>query len=83
MTEQLALDERFRDGRAVHRHEGPFGAWAHLMNCPGQDFFSCAAFAFDQYRHVALSHLVGGLEHRFHRGTAGDQVLELESVCQL
>jgi hypothetical protein len=50
--EQLALQELFRDGRAVQRQEGSLGAGAVLVDGAGDQLLAGAALAGDEYRHV-------------------------------
>ena len=48
VAEQLCLDQRFRDGRAVDGHEGPAAPRPAVVAGPGEDFLADARFALDE-----------------------------------
>ena len=48
MPEEFALEQRFRDRRAIHRHERLIFSQADLMNRAGNEFFARAGFAENQ-----------------------------------
>src|SRR3546814_15681616 len=52
MAEELALQQVFRDGRAVDRDEGTLGARAELVQRAGEQLLSSSAFADDEDRDV-------------------------------
>ena len=53
MTEELALDQAFRDRAAVDGDERPVGAHALGVNGTRRDFFAGAALAFEKHGDVA------------------------------
>ena len=65
MPEQLAFDEFFGDGGAVHRDHGRIGAPAPGVQGAGGEFLARAVFPGEQYPHVR-------------GGDAGQQFLEFE-----
>ncbi len=56
ITEQLALDQAFRDGRAVEGDEVLAGALAGVVHGLGERLFAGAGFALNQQRYIALEH---------------------------
>ena len=54
VAEQFALDQAFRNRRAVDRHKGLLAALAGLVQLAGEDFLAAAGFALDQHRQVAV-----------------------------
>jgi len=50
VAEELALEERVGEGRAVHRHERPRRRAARLVHRPGDQLLAGAALAGDQHR---------------------------------
>ena len=78
VTEQLALEEIFRNGRAIDGEERPVVPRAVLMDGVGHEFFAGAAFAGDHDRGVAVRDAPDHLEHFLHgRRLADDAVLVL------
>ena len=47
VTEQFALEQRLRDGRAIDGDERRFGAMAVLVNGPRDEFLAGPRFALD------------------------------------
>ena len=70
VPEELALDERLRDGRAVDGDEGPLRALAHRVEGPGRELLARAA----RPRHVEHPPPRGGADLVVHRrhGRADD-----------
>src|ERR1019366_1436763 len=50
VAKKLALQQRFREGCAVHGYEGFGSSRAVLMNGPGHQFFAASGLACDQDR---------------------------------
>ncbi|MNP38851.1 hypothetical protein D3C76_1323960 [compost metagenome] len=64
VTEQLALDQAFGDGRTVEGDEGFFRALAGLVHGLGKGFLARTGFAVDQQWHVPFVHTQGLAEIR-------------------
>src|ERR1035438_3470547 len=67
VAEDLAFDERFRDGRAVDRDKRTRLARAQVMQGAGHQFLACAAFAGDEHRNVGGGNLLDEAEDLAHR----------------
>jgi hypothetical protein len=73
VPEQLALEQRLGDRRAVDRHEGPAPTLRALVDAPRQDLLAGAALAQEGHRDLAGGH---GLEQGVdlaHRRRAHDR----------
>ena len=66
VPEQLALEQGFRNRRAVQGDERPLGAAAVGMDYPGHDFFSGSGFAQQTNRRIGVGHLCDLLEQPLH-----------------
>ena len=55
VPEQLGLEQRIRQSRAVHGDERSRRAWARVMNEPGDDLFPYSCFAGDQDLRIRTS----------------------------
>ena len=62
-SEELALDQRARQRRAVDDHERPIAPAAATMNRPGQQFLAGAGLAEEQDRGVSVGHLLDTGHH--------------------
>src|SRR6185295_8052999 len=76
VPEELALEERFGDGGAVHGDEGPVGAAAVGMNRLGDELFAGAAFAGDEDRRVGRRDLHDAYQHVADGLRTADDILE-------
>ncbi len=56
MSKQFALQQPGRDGRAIELHQRPALAPAAIVDCTGDQFFSCACLAQKQDRGIAGRH---------------------------
>ena len=54
MAEELAFQQVFRDGGAVHRHHGPLRPGAVLMDEPGQHLLAGPGFSGNQHGGLAV-----------------------------
>src|ERR1051326_5642222 len=61
VPEQLALDQRGRDGGAVDLHERRRGARAVVMDGAGDELLAGPGLAFHQHRHLAMGRDPAGL----------------------
>ena len=77
MTEELALEERLGDGRAIHGDEGPIGALPVGVNCTGDEFLARSALARDQHHGVLRRDLDDPAEHVANRLGATDDAVEV------
>lgn len=88
MAEQLALEDGFRDRRAVQRHERPAGARAEVVQAARHLLLAAAGFAADQHVDVGpgqLQHLASQVIHgaghaqqlRFDTPLAGELLAQL------
>src|SRR5690554_2593640 len=67
VTKELALEERLRERRAIHRDEGFIAPIGVGVNCPRDEFFTCAALTRDERRSVGRGnpdHTPKNLAHR-------------------
>ena len=62
VAEQLALDQRFGDGRAVHRHERTRGPVAGEVDGLGEDLLAGTGFAEEDDRDVPVHHALGNAD---------------------
>jgi hypothetical protein len=76
MAEELALEQRLGDRRAVHREERPGRAWAAPVERPCQQLLARTALPDEQDRRIARRRAIDELHHRTHgRGHGQDSVL--------
>ena len=71
-AEQLAFDQRRRDGRAVDADHGPAAAPAQLVNLRREHLFAGAGLAQQEHRRIGLGHLAHLLLHAANRGALAD-----------
>jgi hypothetical protein len=74
MTEQFRLQQRFRDGGAVDRHERAGMAWAGAVNGARQELLAGAGFTADQHADITSSDQHGLRQQRIHTRTGGDDI---------
>ncbi len=74
MAEQLALDERFGDGAAVDRHEGPLRARRQLVQGARNHFLPGAALALDEDGGGRGRDLLDHAHHFLHGRALGDEL---------
>ena len=72
VAEQLALQHRLRDRRAVHADELTLGTARVLMDEPGQHLLAGAAGTGEQHRGVGAGDLLGAADDLQHRRVARD-----------
>ena len=72
VSEQLRLDQRFREQRAAHRHKRVMLAAARLVDQRRRHLFPGAALAGDEDGAVAAADHAQEFEHRAHAGAAAD-----------
>src|SRR5215203_135890 len=66
VAEELALDQRVRDGGAVHGHEGSPDPVAQLVDAARHQLLAGAGLAADQHAGRGRPHPLQGVEHRAH-----------------
>src|SRR5262249_57888148 len=76
MPEELALEERFRDGRAVECHERAALPRPALVERARGDLLAGPALARDQDRRAGVGDPPEEIVDRGHRGACADQVAE-------
>ena len=83
VTEQLAFQKPRRDGGAVHLYQGALAARAEMMNGAGDQFFSRAGFALNQYRRIGRRDGLELIENFFQRRTVADNLFEVVFAADL
>ena len=83
MTEQLALCQGFRQGRAVDGHERAVATAAVPMDETGQHLLAGAAFTLDEHRCPAVRNAFGQCQHAEHPRVSGDQGFVSPTVLTL
>src|SRR6185312_15697793 len=83
MTEEFALDQRFRERRAIYIDEGSSHTGTGVMQRSSNQFFTGTAFARNQHGSIARSSLADQIANLRHGGRASDHVLESISLLQL
>ena len=73
MAEQLALQQGFRQRRAMHLDQRLLGAGRQAMDRIGHHLLAGTAFARYQHRGAAGRHLLDHLEHPVHGGAVAQQ----------
>ncbi len=76
MTEEFTLEQRLREGSAVHAHEGPLLARAELMKRTRQLALPGSALAGDENRRARRRHLPRDAIHLLHGGARADETAE-------
>ena len=67
MTEKLTFQQIFIQGSAVYLYKRPVFAGAVFMNGTGNQLFTGAALAMDEYRGICLGHIFDKLKKPQHR----------------
>jgi hypothetical protein len=86
VAEQLALQQRLGDRRAVDRHERRLRAAAAAVDRARDQVLAGAALAGDQHVRRQRRHAIDGRQHRLQRAAAADQVARwraLERAAQV
>src|SRR6478736_2487859 len=76
VSEQLALEQIERDGRAIDLDERPAAPRAEVVNRPRNQLFAGAGLAFNEHRRLRGRDSLDLLEHRLQRRTRTDDLLE-------
>ena len=76
VTEELALEQVLGNGPTVDHHEGAIFSITLLMDRMGYDFFSGAAFASDEHRHIRGGHPANGCINLLHDWTVAQKAFE-------
>ncbi len=71
-AEELGLEQRLDDRRAIDRHERPAPARADFVNLPRDQLFAGAALAVDERDEVRRCHALDAIAHRPHDRTRSD-----------
>jgi hypothetical protein len=72
VTEELALEERVRDGRAVDGDERAFAALALVVDGARDELLTGSGFAVDEHRRVAVADAIDEIGDLAHGGAAAD-----------
>src|SRR5215468_31976 len=83
MTEELALDQGFRERCAIYVDEGSSHTGTGVMQRSSNQFFPGTTFARNQHGSVAWRRLADQITNLRHRGRASDHVFEFISLFQL
>ena len=75
MSKQFALQQIFRNRRAINRHKGIFRAAAVVVNCSRHQLFSGPALTLDQHRGIRCRHPSHEFEYFLHPGAYPDHVV--------
>ena len=75
MPEELALQQRFRQGRAIDPDERPGAAAGILVQGLGHQLLAGARLAGDEHRSLGVGDPADELVHRLHGGAAADDTL--------
>ena len=75
VAEQLGLEQRFRERRAIDAHEWSRGARALLVYQPDDEFLSGPTLAVHQHGRVERRHSGREFQHVLHRPAARDEML--------
>jgi hypothetical protein len=73
VAEELALDQRLRDGGAVDRHEWRAGARRESVEAPRHQFLAGAGLAQDQHAHRRRRDALDGVGQLVHGGRLAEQ----------
>ena len=82
-AEQLALDERARDRRAVDAHHDATAPRAQLVNLRRDEFLSGARFAEQQHRRIGRGHLSRLFEDASDGGASSNDDTGAEALLHL
>src|SRR5687768_12851779 len=83
MAEQLALDERFHQRRAVERDKSPVLAGTELVQGAGHELFAGAGLTGDERRAGVGREPSNHVEQLLHGRAAADHAAELEARREL
>ncbi len=83
MAEQLALEERLDDRRAVHRDEALRAAWSKLVQGARNQLLAGAGLARDEHGAHVRRKAADQPEHLLHRRAAAHHATELEPLRQV
>ena len=83
MTEQLGLQQVFRQGAAIHGDKWGELAATVVMERLGDQFLACAAFAENENSAVRVGHPLDHFEDFVHFGGVPDDLTELVFFLEL
>src|SRR6267142_3810264 len=83
VAEQLALQERFRDGGTVDREKGARRARGVVVNGAGDQLLAGARLSVDEHGRRARRHLPDHAEDVLHLAVVADDVGEREAIDEL
>src|SRR5436190_11859307 len=70
---ELGFDGRIDDRAAIDRHKRLLAPGAQVMDCPSDEFLSCARLTFDEDRERRVGHLADLLDNLLHLRAGADQ----------
>ena len=76
VAEQFALQERFRDGGAIHLDQRPVPAVAFQVQGLGRQFLAGTGFAGDEHGQVHPAHVLDHGVHRLHGVTGAEEAVK-------
>ncbi len=83
VTEQLALEQGLRNGRAVHRHERPLRPLRHLVDGAGHQLLAGAGLPHDQHGGGAGCGHLDEAVNLLHRGAHPEERPEPAALLEL
>ena len=83
MAEQLRLEQRLGNRRAVHLDERHGALRAAIVDRAGDELLAGAGLAEDQDRALGFGHQLGAPDHLFHRPAAADDAVVVELLVAL
>src|SRR5581483_261893 len=83
VSEQFGFDQRLRECRTVHLHEGSVLAGTKIVNRPRDQLLAGAAFSAQENRRIAGRGLMNVRKDLVHQLALADDVLELVPALQL
>src|SRR5437773_955724 len=82
ISEELALEKVFGDGRAIDFDERPGGAAGMFVDGAGNHVFADAAFAAQQHRGIGRRHALDCRQNFLHGGAPAHDVFELVALAE-
>jgi len=83
VAEELAFEERFREGGTVHGEKAPVDPGTGIMDEAGDEFLAGAALAEDQHIRIAVGDLPRQLDDFAEAGAAKDRLRRRLAIAQL
>src|SRR5436309_3203687 len=72
-AEELGLEQRFDQRRAIDRDERAMAPASEVVNLTGDELFANAALALEQHGEIGAGHPLDGCPQRVHHARRSDQ----------